>query len=419
MKNSVLIRVVLIGMMLCSMGMTTYPDIHAPLETLTVDTTEDDWTLWGCEPAVDDDCSLRGAIYYANNNTAELFIINVPADTYTLTGLNGDNINLSGDLDVREPMTIIGAGKDETIIQAATASGEGTDRVIEIRGAEGAVLITDLTIRYGRVITGSDGGAGVFQASTVSDLTLERVTITENEVVIDGHGGGILSQGTLNITDSTISNNSTTAEGGGLYDTGDTVTILRSTISGNTANIGGGYANNNVALLRNVTISGNDAVTSGGGISQWNTGDLTLYNATVYDNTVTGGATSGWAIDDSRTFTSFNSIFSAVNYNSACVNGMDSGDHNLATDDSCGGTNLIVGRARLGPLKDNGGYTWTHHLIRLSPAIDAGATPVCELKDQRGVTRPQDGDNDGSAVCDMGAYEKSPAVLFLPLLYRP
>jgi hypothetical protein len=65
---------------------------------------------------------------------------------------------------------------------------------------------------------------------------------------------------------------------------------------------------------------------------------------------------------------------------------------------------------KLGPLQDNGGPTFTHALLEGSPAIDAGANATCAAElvnslDQRGALRPVDGDGDGSAVCDSGAYE--------------
>jgi hypothetical protein len=53
-------------------------------------------------------------------------------------------------------------------------------------------------------------------------------------------------------------------------------------------------------------------------------------------------------------------------------------------------------------------------LLAGSVAIDAGNDTYCTADpvygvDQRGVTRPQDGNNDTIAVCDIGAFELQPA----------
>jgi hypothetical protein len=59
----------------------------------------------------------------------------------------------------------------------------------------------------------------------------------------------------------------------------------------------------------------------------------------------------------------------------------------------------------LGPLADNGGETLTHALLPGSPAIDTGDNPACLASDQRGISRPQDGNNNGDVFCDIGAFE--------------
>ena len=62
----------------------------------------------------------------------------------------------------------------------------------------------------------------------------------------------------------------------------------------------------------------------------------------------------------------------------------------------------------LGPLQDNGGGTLTHALTAASPAVDAAG--ACGLtEDQRGKTRPLDGNLDTVAACDVGAFELDPA----------
>ncbi len=58
-------------------------------------------------------------------------------------------------------------------------------------------------------------------------------------------------------------------------------------------------------------------------------------------------------------------------------------------------------------LAKNGGPTPTRALVAGSPAIDAVNDGTClpPAKDQRGVTRPQDGNGDVGPACDIGSYE--------------
>ena len=72
----------------------------------------------------------------------------------------------------------------------------------------------------------------------------------------------------------------------------------------------------------------------------------------------------------------------------------------------------------LGPLQDNGGLTQTHALKFSSPAIDSASTSCYSAWDQRGVARPFDADGDGTAECDMGAYEAK-QFFFMPLIAKP
>jgi hypothetical protein len=61
-----------------------------------------------------------------------------------------------------------------------------------------------------------------------------------------------------------------------------------------------------------------------------------------------------------------------------------------------------------------------------SPAIDAGnpdasgaVTEICRESDQRNVARPFDGDDDGTAVCDIGAFELSAVEIFRDRFEEP
>ena len=60
------------------------------------------------------------------------------------------------------------------------------------------------------------------------------------------------------------------------------------------------------------------------------------------------------------------------------------------------------------PLANNGGQTDTHALRPGSAAIDRGGNPNNSTTDQRGISRTLDGDGDGAAQIDIGAFEYEP-----------
>jgi hypothetical protein len=91
-----------------------------------------------------------------------------------------------------------------------------------------------------------------------------------------------------------------------------------------------------------------------------------------------------------------------------CFGSILSAGHNVEDADTCSLTapgDIRVADALVGPLSDNGGSTLTNALLAGSPAIDSGNNVPCPATDQRGTGRPVDGNGDGVAVCDAGAYE--------------
>lgn len=433
------------------------------------------------------DCSLREAIIAANA-AVDVDVITLAAGTYTLTLGGVDNTAAGGDLDIVNPLTLVGAGSGLTVIDAAGSP----DGALALHSA-GAVVIAGITIKnahagafdavacYGsqlaledvivRDSSSNDLGGGIF--ADQCDLSLQRCQITGNA---SSQGGGLylLNSGSVHISRSLISGNTATQGGGGIFSQDSIVTLAESSLLANDAGAngaGGGIVQvGDIAMLviEHSTIAGNHGALEGGGIYAPGGRSLTLRNSTVSANTTDryGGGIS----TNVPTEMSYSTV--AHNLADADGDGLGMGGGLFAGSDSavtvrqsilgqnllgdpaepsdCArfgagavtseGYNLIqaagdlVGPGectftaagdirgrdpRLSPLADRGGETWTHGLLYGSPAIDAGTNVDCPAFDQRYGERPLDGDGDGVAVCDIGAFETARVWgVFLPLVLR-
>ncbi|HVS62532.1 MAG TPA: choice-of-anchor Q domain-containing protein [Thermoanaerobaculia bacterium] len=362
---------------------------------LVVTTAED-------EDNTDADCSLREAIRAANDDIAVdacgsgslVDVITVPPGTYVLD---------LGQLSVSSVMTINGSGAGVTILD-----GDGSSRILAISG--GDLTLDGVTVRNGA----DSAGAGINVSS--STLMLSNSVVTGNQAI--GDGGGINnSSGTVTIVDTTVSENQAGRDGGGINSSSGTTALERVTLSGNDADVDGGgiQISDGTVSIVNGTISGNFAGDQGGGLFKTG-GTVTLTHVTIADN---GATTAGGGVfQTGGTITLANTIVGNSTSGDDCAGGAPiSNGGNLDSDGSCsltGAGDLSSTAPLLGPLAANGGPTFTHALVAGSPAIDAGSAPGCPASDQRGVMRPQDGDGDTIAVCDIGAYEAEGGTLEPP-----
>jgi CSLREA domain-containing protein len=260
------------------------PVAHAA--TITVTTTDD-------ENNMDGDCSLREAIIAANTDTgvdaclagSGADIIELPAGAYILA-IPGKNENFAekGDLDLTTDLTIEGAGRTVTIIDA-----NNLDRVLQI-SAGNTVQISGVGLTGGRL--GANFGGGILVESG-STLLLTNSRVNSNDAA--GGGGIYVSDSTLTLTNSRVNGNNSTGEGGGIYVSNSTLTLTNSRVDGNDANSAGGgmLVSSSTLTLTDSRIDGNNGSYTGGGIDV-ESGTMTLTNSRINDNTA---GYSGGGID--------------------------------------------------------------------------------------------------------------------------
>lgn len=284
--------------------------------------------------------------------------------------------------------------------------------------------------------TASDNGGGIYNDGV---LAVGNSLVHANSAY---DGGGIYNHGALRLQGSVVSTN-LAAYGGGLYNKGNgnvvagitaftqnianlvgggifnetngKVTLRRTTFNQNVVdsggNGGGGVFTDGTVTITNVTFYKNSGPNGGGLFSDF-TGNVTVTNATFSDNGATSGMGGGIRNNSGGVVKLRNTIVANSSAGGDCNGTMTDNSHNLDSANDCGFTaahhDQINTNPLLGPIQSSGNSPGFMPLSSGSPAIDKGTNTNCPTTDERGVARPHDGDGDGTATCDIGAFERKP-----------
>ncbi|MEM7118505.1 MAG: choice-of-anchor Q domain-containing protein [Chloroflexota bacterium] len=316
-----------------------------------------------------------------------------------------------------------------------------------------------VTIQNGSVISANKGEfSGGIHNTNQGTLNVYDTTISGNRSLL---GGGIYNEsGTLTVANSTFTDNDGSGSGADIanddaatisdtqfigvrqlsgppIENGQTLTLLRSTISGyDTSSAGTVFVNGTLNVI-NSTIDNNTA-SHGGGIVVLGFGTVNVINSTISGNTTEdreveagihmhagevniinstiSGHRRGLQLEESTAVVNLSNslIVNSIEENCDVAGTINVSGTNFADDDSCTGlTNDSATGIHLGALQDNGGPTFTHALLAGNPAINAGSnaaavdgmgTPL--TTDQRGAGFPR----VVGGLVDVGAFESD----FLP-----
>ena len=247
---------------------------------------------------------------------------------------------------------------------------------------------------------GAGHGGGVWIGAG-GDLRLERSSVTGNSAFDynNGSGGGLLVEGSAQITGSLIADNDTAYGGGGIAAPGQ-VTLTDSTVANNRSvgnenpGFGGGLVGADLTLVR-CTVTGNSSTNDG--YYHAGAAGIVAQSLRIFDTIVSGNYNAGGPSDISGQLAHSN----GRNLFGSGVAGSVPGDlENVDPALVFAAIDPLTGGGRLAL---NGGPTLTVALRNAldNPALGGGEPAAVGAVDQRGVARPA----PGTTSPDIGAFE--------------
>jgi hypothetical protein len=403
--------------------------------TITVNTATD--------ASVPGKCSIRSALQAADTNSVvegcHKGSSTGPDTIVFASALNGQTIHLASSLDVDSPIIMKGNGRSKTVFaDFEFDSGFGSSQTFENmtlvdvnnedNGASGKVNVINVKATSEMNNNSASGETSVMH---ISNSTFPGVT---NNSGIDNTAHSTLTI-TKSVVTDVIDNNSDSGSASHLTVTNSKTREIDNNSSGSTTT--GSIKNTTVSIFTPagdgvsvtggtgtaVSITGSTIVGFDVGVST--EGKTKIVNSSIVGNIsdsieVSGGTTtilnstvtkSGLGIDRSAGSVKLTNSIVALNSSPNCTGTVASGGGNISDDGSCHFTKSHDHNSKnpkLGTLANHGGPTQTQLPQTGSPAIDGGLNAPCPATDQRGKKRPQDGDGNGSKICDVGSVEVVP-----------
>ncbi len=267
--------------------------------------------------------------------------------------------------------------------------------------------IVDSLITNNSVIDGpGQGGGGLYVSSSDSGTTstVHGSSISGN---LAQHGGGISVAGSLEVFGSNINSNVAAGgqlapRGGGIFGGAEgSIALERSTVVGNKAEQGGGVYVSHQLEATNSTLSRNEATTDGGGLYAGEGSAFNLLHCTLRDNSAANAGGGAWV--DAGSLAQLDRSAMYGNSQSAgppeCTGPLTTPTVAVSDLASCVTpvASVISGAfGGWGPLTNNGNFTSTYTIGPPNSALST-AIPCGVAEDQWG--QPRD------SPCDIGAYE--------------
>lgn len=373
-----------------------------------------------CRISGGDFCTLRAAVMEANALPGTDIIV-LPGDaTITLDIPGTGNSAAAGDLDITESVVIGTFVVPDDALPVIDASALG-NRIFDVRPGVEALTLQRMVLRGGQAAT----GGAIHVRDGVDDVTVTRVKFEDNAA--DEYGGAIYNlSARLEISDSVFEENHAGLGGAALFNDCGTALVTQSSFwrnefPGDTFRTSTVLADRRLSL-RHTCVTSFTAVS----IAHADGEALLVRNATsgdemkisIQDSTLRNNQRAIVLDGADGEILLINNVFAGTNPALNCVFDGTAALHplskyNLDTGHSCedilGTPAWTDADAGLGWSGSDGWHRFYRPQAN-EPAIDVG--PFCATTDLIGRSRPQDGDGDGTALCDLGAVEYERVAVF-------